>query len=159
MIYSCQLFIRCFVFFFSLREKAQVEKLLHYIVEEPPMDADQKHIFKWAINCLFITVRFLLPLALFVEFLFQCRFPFIASEIFTCEVDIILRTLVEDVEVVTSINSFSCFCFISILILIFFNNATNWACHCFLFAAAVGFIILLHQARSIAQYIARWLLQ
>lgn len=67
----------------------------------------------------FITVRFLLPLALFVEFLFQCRFPFIASEIFTCEVDIILRTLVEDVEVVTSINSFSCFCFISILILCF----------------------------------------
>lgn len=33
-------------FFFSLREKAQVEKLLRYIVEEPPMDADQKHIFK-----------------------------------------------------------------------------------------------------------------
>ncbi|XP_042403680.1 serine/threonine-protein phosphatase 6 regulatory subunit 3-like [Zingiber officinale] len=62
-----------------LREKAQVEKLLHYIVEEPPTDADQKHIFK---------------------------FPFIASEIFTCEVDIILRTLVEDVELMDLLFSF-----------------------------------------------------
>lgn len=29
----------------------------------------------------------------------SCRFPFIACEIFTCEVDIILRALVEDEEV------------------------------------------------------------
>ncbi|RRT35683.1 hypothetical protein B296_00040289 [Ensete ventricosum] len=28
-----------------------------------------------------------------------CRFPFIACEIFTCDVDIILRALVEDVQV------------------------------------------------------------
>ena len=28
-----------------------------------------------------------------------CRFPFIACEIFTCEIDVILRTLVEDEEV------------------------------------------------------------
>lgn len=29
-----------------------------------------------------------------------CRFPFIACEIFTCEIDVILKTLVEDEEVV-----------------------------------------------------------
>ncbi|WOL03397.1 serine/threonine-protein phosphatase 6 regulatory subunit 3-like [Canna indica] len=62
-----------------LREKAQVEQLLRYIVEEFPEDADKKHIFK---------------------------FPFIACEIFTCEVDIILRTLVEDVELMDLLFSF-----------------------------------------------------
>ncbi|XP_042379708.1 serine/threonine-protein phosphatase 6 regulatory subunit 3-like isoform X2 [Zingiber officinale] len=62
-----------------LREKAQVEKLLLYIVEEPSMDADKKHILK---------------------------LPFIASEIFTCEVDIILRSLVEDVELMDLLFSF-----------------------------------------------------
>ena len=30
---------------------------------------------------------------------YEYRFPFIACEIFTCEVDIILKTLVEDEEV------------------------------------------------------------
>jgi hypothetical protein len=28
-----------------------------------------------------------------------CRFPFIACEIFTCEIDVIFKTLVEDEEV------------------------------------------------------------
>lgn len=28
-----------------------------------------------------------------------CRFPFIAAEIFTCEIEMILKTLVEDEEV------------------------------------------------------------
>uniref|UniRef100_A0A0E0DV70 Uncharacterized protein n=1 Tax=Oryza meridionalis TaxID=40149 RepID=A0A0E0DV70_9ORYZ len=54
-----------------LRDKAQVEQLLRYIVEEVPEDSEKKRSFK---------------------------FPFIACEIFTCEIDIILRTLVEDEE-------------------------------------------------------------
>ena len=29
----------------------------------------------------------------------SCRFPFIACEIFTCEIDVIFKTLVEDEEV------------------------------------------------------------
>ena len=32
------------------------------------------------------------------EFL-VCKFPFIACEIFTCEVDVIMKTLVEDEDV------------------------------------------------------------
>ncbi|KAL5977133.1 hypothetical protein ACLOJK_021475 [Asimina triloba] len=54
-----------------LRERSQVEQLLRYIVEEAPEDAEKRRTFK---------------------------FPFIACEIFTCEVDIILKTLVEDEE-------------------------------------------------------------
>ncbi|KAF8403406.1 hypothetical protein HHK36_011508 [Tetracentron sinense] len=54
-----------------LRERAQVEQLLRYIVEEVPEDAEKSRTFK---------------------------FPFIACEIFTCEVDIILKTVVEDEE-------------------------------------------------------------
>ncbi|KAL1223851.1 hypothetical protein V5N11_007817 [Cardamine amara subsp. amara] len=52
-----------------LRDKAQVEQLLRYVVEEPQDDADSKRAFK---------------------------FPFISCEIFTCEIDVILKTLVED---------------------------------------------------------------
>ncbi|KAL6508799.1 hypothetical protein OROHE_021358 [Orobanche hederae] len=52
-----------------LRDRAQVEQLLQFIVEDPPEDADSKRTFK---------------------------FPFIASEIFTCEIDVILKTLVEE---------------------------------------------------------------
>lgn len=62
-----------------LRDRIQVEKLLHYIVEEPPADSEKKRIFK---------------------------FPFIACEIFTCEVDIILRTLVDDEELMNLLFSF-----------------------------------------------------
>ncbi|KAK4801499.1 hypothetical protein SAY86_021986 [Trapa natans] len=62
-----------------LREKAQVEKLLQYIVEEAPEDADSRRSLK---------------------------FPFIASEIFTCEIDIILKTLVEDEELMNLLFSF-----------------------------------------------------
>ncbi|XP_068653798.1 uncharacterized protein [Aristolochia californica] len=62
-----------------LRERAQVEQLLRYIVEEPPEDSEKKHTFK---------------------------FPFIACEIFTCEVDIILKTLVEDEELMSLLFSF-----------------------------------------------------
>ncbi|KFK32305.1 hypothetical protein AALP_AA6G225000 [Arabis alpina] len=52
-----------------LRDKAQVEQLLRYVVQEPHHDADSKRAFK---------------------------FPFISCEIFTCEIDVILKTLVED---------------------------------------------------------------
>ncbi|AQK96293.1 SIT4 phosphatase-associated family protein [Zea mays] len=62
-----------------LRDKAQVEQLLRYVVEEVPDDAERKRSFK---------------------------FPFIASEIFTCEIDVILRTLVEDEELMDLLFSF-----------------------------------------------------
>ncbi|XP_054779323.1 uncharacterized protein LOC129287168 isoform X2 [Prosopis cineraria] len=62
-----------------LRGRAQVEKLLRYIVEEAPEDAEKKRTFK---------------------------FPFIACEIFTCEVDIILKTLVEEEELMNLLFSF-----------------------------------------------------
>ncbi|KAL1817103.1 hypothetical protein DCAR_0521515 [Daucus carota subsp. sativus] len=52
-----------------LRERAQVEQLLHYIVDEPPEDAESKRSLK---------------------------FPFISCEVFTCEIDVILKTLVEE---------------------------------------------------------------
>ncbi|KAL5731667.1 hypothetical protein ACHQM5_004374 [Ranunculus cassubicifolius] len=62
-----------------LRERVQVEQLLRYIVEEAPEDAEKNRTFK---------------------------FPFIACEIFTCEVDIILKTLVEDEELMHLLFSF-----------------------------------------------------
>lgn len=62
-----------------LRERAQVEQLLRYIVEEAPEDAEKRRTFK---------------------------FPFIACEIFTCEIDIILKTLVEDEELMCLLFSF-----------------------------------------------------
>nr|XP_004251140.1 serine/threonine-protein phosphatase 6 regulatory subunit 3-like isoform X1 [Solanum lycopersicum] len=62
-----------------LRERTQVEQLLRYIVEEPSEDADSKRTFK---------------------------FPFIACEIFTCEIDVILKTLVDDEELMNLLFSF-----------------------------------------------------
>ncbi|KAF0916351.1 hypothetical protein E2562_005947 [Oryza meyeriana var. granulata] len=62
-----------------LRDRAQVEQLLRYVVEEVPDDAEKKRSFK---------------------------FPFIACEIFTCEIDVILRTLVEDEELMELLFSF-----------------------------------------------------
>ena len=37
----------CDVISFSLRDRAQVEQLLRYIIEEPPEDADSKRAFKY----------------------------------------------------------------------------------------------------------------
>ncbi|PSS04939.1 Serine/threonine-protein phosphatase 6 regulatory subunit like [Actinidia chinensis var. chinensis] len=62
-----------------LRERSQVEQLLRYVVEEAPEDAEKRRTFK---------------------------FPFIACEIFTCEVDIILKSLVEDEELMNRLFSF-----------------------------------------------------
>uniref|UniRef100_A0A7N0T3Y3 SIT4 phosphatase-associated family protein n=1 Tax=Kalanchoe fedtschenkoi TaxID=63787 RepID=A0A7N0T3Y3_KALFE len=62
-----------------LRERAQVEQLILYIVEEAPDDNDRRRSFK---------------------------FPFVACEIFTCEVDIILNTLVEDEQLMNLLFSF-----------------------------------------------------
>ncbi|KAF9599549.1 hypothetical protein IFM89_038815 [Coptis chinensis] len=61
------------------RDRAQVEQLVRYIVEEAPEDADNKRAFK---------------------------FPFIACEIFTCEIDVILKTLVEEDELMNLLFSF-----------------------------------------------------
>ncbi|XP_042476246.1 serine/threonine-protein phosphatase 6 regulatory subunit 3-like isoform X2 [Macadamia integrifolia] len=62
-----------------LRDRAQVEQLLHYIVEEAPEDAESKRVFK---------------------------FPFIACEIIICEIDVILKTLVEEEELMSLLFSF-----------------------------------------------------
>ncbi|CAI9782183.1 unnamed protein product [Fraxinus pennsylvanica] len=62
-----------------LRERAQVEKLVRYIVQEAPEEAEK---------------------------LRSLKFPFIACEIFTCEVDIILKALVEDEELMNLLFSF-----------------------------------------------------
>lgn len=62
-----------------LRDRCQVEQLLRYIVEEPSVDAESKRAFK---------------------------FPFIACEIFTCEIDVILKTLVEEEELMNLLFSF-----------------------------------------------------
>jgi hypothetical protein len=55
--------------FCSLRGKAQVRSLLCFVIEEPPENAENKRAFK---------------------------FPFVACEIFTCDVEVIFKTLVED---------------------------------------------------------------
>uniref|UniRef100_A0A7N0RDC2 SIT4 phosphatase-associated family protein n=1 Tax=Kalanchoe fedtschenkoi TaxID=63787 RepID=A0A7N0RDC2_KALFE len=62
-----------------LRDEAQVKQLLKYIVEEPPEDADNNRAFK---------------------------FPFISCEIFCCEIDVILKTLVEDEKLMDLLFSF-----------------------------------------------------
>ncbi|KAF8050586.1 hypothetical protein N665_1935s0003, partial [Sinapis alba] len=62
-----------------LRERAQVEQLVRFLVEESPEDADSKRAFK---------------------------FPFISSEVLTCEVDVILKTLVEEEELMDLLFSF-----------------------------------------------------
>ncbi|XP_013598271.1 PREDICTED: serine/threonine-protein phosphatase 6 regulatory subunit 3-like isoform X2 [Brassica oleracea var. oleracea] len=62
-----------------LRERVQVEQLIRYIIEEPPEDVEKKRTFK---------------------------FPFIACEIFTCEIEMILKTLVEDEELMLLLFSF-----------------------------------------------------
>ncbi|CAK8576226.1 unnamed protein product [Lathyrus sativus] len=62
-----------------LRDEEQVEQLLRYIIEEPPIDAENKRIFK---------------------------FPFMACEIFTCEIDVILKTLVDEEELMNLLFSF-----------------------------------------------------
>ncbi|KAI3929048.1 hypothetical protein MKX01_029577 [Papaver californicum] len=62
-----------------LHDRVQVEQLLRYIVEDPPEDAESKRVFK---------------------------FPFIACEIFSCEIDVILKTLVDDDELMGLLFSF-----------------------------------------------------
>ncbi|URD86889.1 serine threonine-protein phosphatase 6 regulatory subunit [Musa troglodytarum] len=62
-----------------LRDRAQLEQLLQYIIEDAPEDADSKRAFK---------------------------FPFIACEILTCEVDVILKSLVEDEDLMNKLFSF-----------------------------------------------------
>lgn len=105
----------------SLRERAQVEQLLRFIVEESPEDADSKRAFKYVhyglleiISLAFadklypdvlltwfydISKDYLEPRLINLKACFSIRFPFISSEVLTCEIDVILKTLVEDEEV------------------------------------------------------------
>jgi serine/threonine-protein phosphatase 6 regulatory subunit 3 len=62
-----------------LRGKAQVRSLLCFVIEEPPENAENKRAFK---------------------------FPFIACEIFTCDVEVIFKTLVEDDALMNFLFSF-----------------------------------------------------
>ncbi|XP_024985478.1 serine/threonine-protein phosphatase 6 regulatory subunit 3-like isoform X2 [Cynara cardunculus var. scolymus] len=62
-----------------LRDRVRVEQLLRYVIEEPQEDADSKRTFK---------------------------FPFMACEIFTCEIDVIFKTLVEEEELMDLLFSF-----------------------------------------------------
>ncbi|KAI5068013.1 hypothetical protein GOP47_0016358 [Adiantum capillus-veneris] len=62
-----------------LRGKTQIEQLVKYVTEEPPEKADNKRAFK---------------------------FPFIACEIFTCEIEVIIKTMVEDEELMDLLFSF-----------------------------------------------------
>eukprot|EP00249_Psilotum_nudum_P017372 c26285_g1_i1 orf=661-3174(-) len=62
-----------------LRGREQVQQLLRYVVEEPTDGTDSKRAFK---------------------------FPFIACEVFTCEIDVIFKTLVEDEELMGFLFSF-----------------------------------------------------
>ncbi|CAM6102963.1 unnamed protein product [Calypogeia fissa] len=62
-----------------LRGKAQVQQMLRYVIEEPPEGAEDKRAFK---------------------------FPFIACEVFTCEIDVVFKTLGEDEELMNMLFSF-----------------------------------------------------
>ncbi|KAJ0260132.1 SIT4 phosphatase-associated family protein [Hirschfeldia incana] len=63
-----------------LKDNARVEQLLRYVVEEPEEDdADSKRAFKY---------------------------PFVSCEIFTCEIEVILKTLVEDDKLMDLLFSF-----------------------------------------------------
>ncbi|KVI09335.1 Armadillo-type fold [Cynara cardunculus var. scolymus] len=92
--------------FFSLRDRAQVEQLLRYIIEESEEDADSKPG-----NFEYLTILFLLLHLYFLgivlsSILLGTRFPFIACEIFTCEIDVIFKTLVEEEELMNILFSF-----------------------------------------------------
>ncbi|GJP66913.1 hypothetical protein CLOP_g23783 [Closterium sp. NIES-67] len=63
-----------------LKGKPQVEKMIRYVVEAPPDDGDAKRTFK---------------------------FPFISCEVFTCDIDQILTTVVEEDEIMDLLFSFT----------------------------------------------------
>ncbi|CAI5462604.1 unnamed protein product [Closterium sp. Yama58-4] len=63
-----------------LKGKPQVEKMIRYVVEAPPDDGDAKRTFK---------------------------FPFISCEVFTCDIDQILTTVVEEEEIMDLLFSFT----------------------------------------------------
>ncbi|CAI6003313.1 unnamed protein product [Closterium sp. NIES-65] len=63
-----------------LKGKPQIEKMIRYVVEAPPDDGDAKRTFK---------------------------FPFISCEVFTCDIDQILTTVVEEEEIMDLLFSFT----------------------------------------------------
>ena len=79
--------------------------MLRFIIEDPPEDAESKRTFKYVTLTrakYFLVLRCFLGELLFLvsdKLLLFSRFPFIACEIFTCEIDVILKTLVEEEEV------------------------------------------------------------
>jgi len=93
----------CFFFYFSLRDRTQVEQLLRYIIEEPQEDAENKRVFKYAVVIEILLQKGYVSTLLFPFYhliiVIWFRFPFIACEIFTCEIDVILKTLVDEEEV------------------------------------------------------------
>ncbi|MCO5552402.1 hypothetical protein L7F22_005913 [Adiantum nelumboides] len=62
-----------------LRGKSQIQQLVKYVVEEPSEESDTKRVFK---------------------------FPFIACEIITCEIEVILKTIVDDEQIMDLLFSF-----------------------------------------------------
>jgi len=80
-----------------------VEQLVRYIIEEPPEDAENKRVFKYAVVIEFLLQKGYVSTLLFptnhLIIVLWFRFPFIACEIFTCEIDVILKTLVDEEEV------------------------------------------------------------
>ncbi|GKC35164.1 serine/threonine-protein phosphatase 6 regulatory subunit 3-like protein [Tanacetum coccineum] len=74
----------------SLIEITQVERLVRYIVEEAPEEAEKGRTFNFKHNQLLLSC---------------CGFPFIVCDLY-CEVDIILKALVEDEELMNLLFSF-----------------------------------------------------
>ena len=87
----------------SLREKQIVEKLIRYLVEPPPEDADVKRRYKCAPNLPRLATPLNAERASGVAD--RCahprpahRYPYYACEIFTCEIDGIFTTVFENSE-------------------------------------------------------------
>eukprot|EP00245_Coleochaete_scutata_P016893 TRINITY_DN806_c0_g1_i2.p1 TRINITY_DN806_c0_g1~~TRINITY_DN806_c0_g1_i2.p1 ORF type:complete len:994 (-),score=262.48 TRINITY_DN806_c0_g1_i2:857-3838(-) len=62
-----------------LQDKTRVEALVRYIVEDPPEGSDDKRYFKY---------------------------PFVSCEVFTCEIDMVFNTLLENTELMDLLFSF-----------------------------------------------------
>ncbi|KAL8141543.1 hypothetical protein V2J09_014575 [Rumex salicifolius] len=85
-----------------VRDRTQVERLLQYIIEDPSEDADSRRIFRKQHNNQITQQK----QGIIMQFELLPLFPFVACEIFACEIDVILRTLVEDEELMDLLFSF-----------------------------------------------------
>lgn len=95
----------------------------------------------------------------FIDYWLWIRFPFIACEIFTCEIDVILKTLVEEEEVQAHrfffVLSISCL----IIWLMFHVFNTNNDIVILLLTTANGHAFLLLGTRPTSQCFVSWLFQ